>query len=378
METPPSAGTGKHNPLYLGKWTPSIPSMLENSPALTATMSVCLDACAKKDLNRGQRRSVDAHLYGKALSEVQKAVQRSSDQSSFTSTLLAVMLLQKLETVLSTRRLAVIPCWSVHAGGISQLLQNRCAPDPEDDILFNAVLEHIGPIISHAVFKKEDGFLTRPEWQRIFSERKAANKVESMSHVVHSQLACLPKLINGFHALRSGKDTFSRTMDVGLEISAKLSTIGQTLDHCILPRMQTVDVSSDSTAPIKRFFLVSDLETARLICWHADVTILANAVLSQIAEIEGNEKAAASLQRQNVLMSRRIWMMSHEARRAGILQYYFYPGALTVTWESAESDSERRWIVELLNEMQGCDAVSEDAWTAESVQQASDVLTGKG
>ena len=104
----------RYNPTFLGTFVKHLPVMLESSPALVATVACCLDACRKNALPRhlGTQRSLSAHLYGRALSEINTALD-DPEQNCLDSTFYAVVLLQRIETVLVNRRIELVPCWCV-------------------------------------------------------------------------------------------------------------------------------------------------------------------------------------------------------------------------------------------------------------------------
>lgn len=379
-----------YNPSFLGSFVKVVPSMLPSSPALTATVACALDACTKKQLLPRHNRKLDPTLYGKALAAIHKALEDPAQRSCI-STFLSVVLLGRLETVLATRQLARIPCWSVHAAGISELLRYRGVFDPnndDDDTVFNAVLENFGPIVAHSITKDQDCFLAAPKWQAsLFSpcSRRNVGTVDGLLYRVFAQLSRLPTLLKNFRVFqRGGKERdFARTMDLAVSISMELRAVGSVMDGEILANLDVGFVAEDDIkAPVRVVYVLPGSDVVRLIAWHAvlsnivDKVLIALVEMADDAETEQRERSLEELRNDKLVVSRRVWMLSEEARQKGLIQFYFYPGVLAVTYDSAQDDSEREWIVDLLNDVQGS-TWTENLWTHEAVQRVCLTLGGQ-
>lgn len=381
-----SIETAAHNPAFLGSFVKDIPCMLDQSPALTATVACALDACTKKQLLPRHSRKLDPSLYGKALTAIHRALE-SPEQRTSISTFLSVVLLGRLETVLATRQLARIPCWSVHASGISELLRYRGINN--DETVFQAVLENFGPIVAHSIVRDQDCFLSAPEWQEsLFSPRKRrkVGVVNGLLYRVFAQLSRLPTLLKTFKVFRrSGNDggAFARTMDLASIISMELRAIGGVMDRDILGNLDVGRVSGeDFKAPIEFVYVLPGGDVVRLIAWHSvlsnivDKVLIALLRMAEDGDAEERERSLAELRRDALVASRRTWMLSQEAKQKGVIQFYFYPGVLAVTYDSARIDAEREWIVDLLNDVQGS-TWSENLWTHEAVAKVCLTLGGQ-
>lgn len=376
-----------HNPAFLGSFVKDVPSMLDHSPALTATVACALDACTKKELLPRTARKLDAALYGKALAAIHNALE-SPAQRTCISTFLSVVLLGRLETVLATRQLARIPCWSVHAAGISALLRYRGVFDPSDDTVFHAVLENFGPIVAHHIVRDQDCFLAAPEWQdSLFpsSRKRKVAPVDDLLYRVFAQLAHLPTLLKYFRVFRRGRrqGDFARTMDLAALISMELRAIGSVMDKDILSNIDVGSVADeDVKAPVQLVYVLPGSDVVRLIAWHAvlsnivDKVLIALVQMAEDGEVSERERSLEELRNHALTVSRRVWMLSEEARQKGLIQFYFYPGVLAATYDSAQSDAERDWIVDLLNDVQG-GTWEENLWTHAAVRRVCLTLGGQ-
>lgn len=376
-----------HNPAFLGSFVKNVPSMLDHSPALTATVACALNACTKKQLLPRSTRKLDPALYGKALTAIHDALE-SPAQRTCISTFLAVVLLGRLETVLATRQLARIPCWSVHAAGISALLRYRGVFDPSDDTVFHAVLENFGPIVAHHIVRDQDCFLATPEWQQSlfpsYSKRKVG-PVDELLYRVFAQLARLPTLLRYFKMFRRGgkEGAFAKTIDLAALISIELRAVGSVMDMEILDNLDVGFVNDeDVKAPVSLVYVLPGSDVVRLIAWHAVLSNIVDKVLISLVQMaedgdeQEQERSLKELKTHALAVSRRVWMLSEEARQKGLIQFYFYPGVLAATYDSAQSDSERDWIVDLLNDVQG-GTDFEHLWTHDAVRRVCLTLGGQ-
>lgn len=365
--------------------------MLDQSPALTATVACALDACTKKQLLPRHNRKLDPSLYGKALAAIHTALE-CPVQRTCISTFLSVVLLGRLETVLATRQLARIPCWSVHAAGISELLRYRGIND--DETVFQAVVENFGPIVAHSIFRDQDCFLASPEWQESLfyshgRRKKSVGIVDGLLYRVFAQLSSLPTLLKDFRIFRRRchtEEAFARTMDLAALMSMELRTIGAVMDREILGNLDVGFLpDEDLKAPISLVYILPASDVVRLIAWHSVLSNIVDKVLialvqtsemSEDNEAEERSRSLEELRNDALLVSQRVWMLSEEAKQKGVIQFYFYPGVLAVTYDSARNDAEREWIVDLLNEVQGS-TWAEDLWTHEAVERVCLTLGGQ-
>ncbi|KAK4496678.1 hypothetical protein PRZ48_012660 [Zasmidium cellare] len=377
--------TKPETPSFLGSccFIKDVPRMLGSSSALTATVACCLDACAKESVLPLHYRNLDPKLYGRALSAINEALQDSC-QRTCVSTFLSVVLIGRLESLLAPRQLARIPCWSVHAAGISELLKYRGVFDPSDRTTFLAVLENFGPIIAHSVFAEQDCFLASPEWQRALLSDQIQDHSDKVQHEVFAQLAFLPNVIRAARRCRkSEEDALDGTTELAITMYYKLQEIGEALESHVLPHL---DVGTPSwveiDAPIQTVYLRPGHDKSRIISWHAVLTLIVNKVLMALMQSSVEETlerlssySIDELSAHNRAISLRVWMLSDEARRKGLIEFYFYPGALSSTYDCATSDSERDWIVDLLNEIMGS-TWSNSKWTHDAVSSVCLTLAG--
>ncbi|KAK4503043.1 hypothetical protein PRZ48_006470 [Zasmidium cellare] len=376
-----------HNPAFLGSFVKDVPYMLDQSPALTATVACALDACTKKELLPQKSRKLDAALYGKALAAIHTALESPAERTCI-STFLSVVLLGRLETVLATRQLARIPCWSVHAAGISALLRYRGVFDPSDDTVFHAVLENFGPIVAHHIVRDQDCFLAAPEWQESLfpsTRKRTVTPADDLLYRVFAQLAHLPTLLKYFKVFRRGRlqDDFARTMDLAALMSMELRAIGSIMDKDILTDVEIGPVSEeDAQAPVDAVYLHPSPPIVRLIAWHAvlsnivDKVLIALVTMAQDGSVDERSRTLDELRSHALAVSKRVWMLCEEARQKGLIQFYFYPGVLAATYDSAEGEGEREWIVGLLNDVQG-GTWEENLWTHEAVRRVCLTLGGQ-
>lgn len=358
-----------------------VPAMLDSSKALTATVACCLDACRKDQVLPPSQRTLDPKLYGRALKAINEALAHEEARNCV-GTFLAVVLIGRLESLLAPRQLARIPCWSVHAAGISELLKYRGVFDPNNRTIYHALLENFGPIMAHSVFQGEDCFLSAREWQAAFRKRQSDSDFDRILVQVFAQLAFLPSLIKTFRQFRqSTEGAFEKTLDLALTMYDTLSDIGDVLQREIISRLDIGPPTwMDINAPIRLVYLNPGHDRSRMISWHAVLTLIANKTLISLSQMAPTEHSpiwysTQDLREQNRVISQRVWMLSEEARRMGLMQFYFYPGAISSTIDCASSQSERDWIVDLLNEVMGS-TWQRATWTEEAVNSVNLTLTG--
>ncbi|KAK4500844.1 hypothetical protein PRZ48_009036 [Zasmidium cellare] len=361
-----------------------VPRLLDSSPALTATIACCLDACQRTRLFPRCSRTLDARLYGRALTTINEALERCPSQ---TSTFLAVVLLARMESLLCSRQLAQLPSWSVHASGICDLLRSRGAFDPGDRAGHLAVLESAGPIIGDSVLRGEDCFLASSEWQEGLRPwlRVGEQGSDSIVSRVFAGLAQLPKLLASVRRYRRRIDDVVGAIEVAelaISLHEELQAIDRSLERADFPSMAIgPPLWLDIDAPVSKVYQRPDPDNARAMTWNAILAIIVSKVLillkSSPVHVEGVQRLhIADLQADARSHSERVWMLSEEARRKGVTTYYFYPGALCSTYEFATNDNERDWIVELMNDIMS-DTWLEEVWTHESVRGVSLKLAGK-
>ncbi|KAF2160336.1 hypothetical protein M409DRAFT_29186 [Zasmidium cellare ATCC 36951] len=379
--------TQPETPSFLGSccFIRDVPRMLGSSTALTATVACCLDACAKDTILPRSYRNLDPKLYGRALSAINEALQDSS-QRTCVSTFLSVVLIGRLESLLVPRQLARIPCWSVHAAGISELLKYRGVFEPSDRTTFLAVLENFGPIISHSVFAEQDCFLASPEWQKALLSQPDEERDEfnQIYRKVFAQLAFLPNVIKVTRLCRKGEeDAFNRAIDLAVSMYGTLHEIGKGIESSVLSGLDVGPPSwIDIDAPMRTIYMQPGHDKSRVVSWHAVLTLIVNKVLMFLLEsstVDEHEKLESfsidDLASQNRAISLRVWMLSDEARRKGLVEFYFYPGALSSTYDCTDSENERDWIVELLNEIMG-GTWSNSKWSHDAVLSVCLTLAG--
>lgn len=153
--------------------------------------------------------------------------------------------------------------------------------------------------------------------------------------------------------------------------------IGEKLDCVTVPKLKARTHFSLNSPVAKEYYDVPR-QAGRVLCWHALLTIMVNNNLMQLSEGSETERTNLAVERkaQNCKLSKRIWSLSEEARASGLMRYYFYPGSLVVTWDSADSEASKQWIVNLMNDvLSSC--VANSLWTHTTVQNACDAMSSR-
>lgn len=373
-----SIETATANPASLGAFIVHVPAMLESSPALTASVACCLEACQQRELHPGMRKDLNIQLYGRALRSIQGALEDRAQRTS-DATFLAVVLMQRIETALVTRGIvARIPCWSVHAGGVSELLRHRGVFNPENSLIFETMIENIGPIVAHWVEKREDCFLETPEWQAIFHCRRDTTTADRLLLGVLGQLIFLPRLLRLFDGARAGHSSTEDAMDLAMSMATALREVDNKLGERLLKDTSVgPSLNSELDAPVNCFYQEMKQKDARAICWHVILSIIINNALVALVSLKSDggcskdySGCVQELKRYNLILSRRVWMLAAEARLCGLMTYYFYTGGLVTSYNSAQSEEHRRWIIRLLNKLHRSDE-TDALWTHEIVERSS-------
>ncbi|KAK4624047.1 hypothetical protein CLAFUW4_05436 [Fulvia fulva] len=376
-----SIETATTNPALLGAFVRYVPPILDSSPSLTATVACCLEACKQKELHPTQRKVLDIGLYGHALKSIHIALQDRGQRDS-DATFLAVVLMQRLETALVTKGIARIPCWSVHAGGVSDLLRYRGAFDPKNKLIFEAMLENIGPIVAHWIEKEEDCFLEAPEWQVVLQCREDTKLADRILLGVVGQLIFLPRLLRMFREARDDHGSVEGAMDLAMSMAVALRNVDNMLEDKLFQDVSIVSRSNAGwDAPVNCFYEDVKQKDARAICWHVILSIIINNALVALIGLKARSGCSKDfsgcveeLKRYNLILSRRAWMLATEARQCGLMVYYFYTGALVTSYKSAQSADHQNWIISLLNELHRSDE-SDALWTHEIVERSSRAFT---
>ncbi|KAF2160917.1 hypothetical protein M409DRAFT_59446 [Zasmidium cellare ATCC 36951] len=361
-----------------------VPRMLDSSPALTATIACCLDACQQTYSVPRRKRALDASLYGQALATINDALEHSS---ASLSTFLAVSLIARLESLLCPRQLARIPCWSIHASGISDLLRSRGVFDHNDRVAQLAVLENFGPIIADSILKDQDCFLSLPEWQQPLCLHSNIDKHDPhcLTLEVFSQLAFLPSLIAAVRRYRRSEGSAIEACEaakLAMFMHSSLETLDRAIGGAYISRLSVGPPTwVDIDAPIWKVYQEPSQQDSRTITWHALLTIILNKALIFLKSsvdfyIEGlGNHLVEDLEAQAHRCSVRIWMLAEVARQKGVAEFYFYPEALCSTYEYTNNDNERDWIVSLMNEVIS-DTWLVETWTRQAVKNVSLTLAG--
>lgn len=299
----------------------------------------------------------------------------------------------------------IAPCWSPHAGGVSALVQSLGPTGFTDDLLFSVFVENYHTVVSHAVVSRTECFLADPAWLDMFSPPWASTSTSTSTsssspyEELHYQLLRnLPSFARIFKLLgiarREGsreslENVFHESLQLAQVLKAMDSSIeallldGATITH-LDERVPPQDPATSHHPPIDFLYEASDLDLPRIICYHGYFSLVVGTVLVWLGSSAASTAAATGfdsppvhvLRPYHLELSRRIWAFHRQALKFGPLAFDFYAQALFMTYDQAESEETREWVVALLNQVQRRHRSSDDMWTKDSVWLSDFVRTG--
>ncbi|KAI0376963.1 hypothetical protein F5Y04DRAFT_194412 [Hypomontagnella monticulosa] len=351
----------------------NVPAMLESSEALTGAVACLSDARKRQLASPRPERKLDLKLYGSALRDLRKALQDTGKLNRM-ETLLATLVMCRVEaTIATTADLPhLIVTWSVHLLGVGYLLE-RLGPEAlKDKLVFSVLLEMVCELSSHYYASDESFFLASPEWQRALTEIKDPPLVDKLLLAVFAQMAEFPDVMRDLRRYHTGQMPFeyvySRTKamwEAFQAIEGPMRSIIQ--DGSLVKRQPACSPSS----PVQEVYEAESDIVVRVCCLHAVGCIVAHNMFLAV-----DQDSLSEIEQGKRMLSQRIWMFHEQAIRVGSFGMHYYPTALLLTYDSAESEDTKDWIVEMLNLLQGRNPATDHMWTSEEVFRRCQATSG--
>ncbi|KAI1372425.1 hypothetical protein F4677DRAFT_262453 [Hypoxylon crocopeplum] len=350
-----------------------VPAMLNDSSALTGAVA-CLSNARKRQLTLPRPDGkLDPKLYGSALRELRYALQDSNKLDRI-ETLLATLIMWRVEaTIATTAELPhLIVTWSVHLAGVGYLLERLGPEAAKDKLVFYVVLESASELASHFYARDESFFFASPQWQGIFDHHLDFPVTYRLLFQVFGQMAVFPDVMRDLRRYHIGQVKFQHVrsrvkamLDAFKSISKPLEAI---LEDRSLVRQRA---ACSSGSPVEEIYEAEQDILPRVCCLHAMASIVSHNMLSAL---DGD--ASHEHEKDNHLLSRRIWMFHEQATRVGSFGMYYYPTALLLSYGSARSRETENWIVDLLNRLGERNPVTDIMWTREEISQRYHATSG--
>ncbi|KAI2619781.1 hypothetical protein GGS26DRAFT_571822 [Hypomontagnella submonticulosa] len=351
----------------------NVPAMLESSEALTGAIACLSDARKRQLASPKPERKLDLKLYGSALHNLRKDLQDTGKLNRM-ETLLATLVMCRVEaTIATTADLPhLIVTWSVHLTGVGYLLE-RLGPEAlRDKLVFSVLLEIVCELSSHYYARDESFFLASPQWQRALMEIRDPPLVDRLLLAVFAQMAEFPDVMRELRRYHTGQVPFQYVHSRTKVMWEAFKAIEGPMQDIIEDRsLISKRPASSPSSPVEEVYEAGKDVVARVCCLHAVGCIVAHNMFLAV-----DQDSSREIEQGKRALSRRIWMFHEQAMKVGSFGMHYYPTALLLTYDSADSEDTRDWIVDQLNLLQGRNPATDNMWTSEEVYRRCQATSG--
>lgn len=205
--------------------------------------------------------------------------------------------------------------------------------------------------------------MASPRWQQFFSGHKGLGTVNTLLFKILRPMALFPDVMRGLRRYYLGqieheyiRSRVQQMCDAVRSFEAPVQNIIK--DASLVAK----SAPHSSESPVDEVYRTEDFAVSRLCCVHAVTILTTNNMLSAL---DGH--VSEEIRRKNRSMSERIWKFHEQAADVGSYGMHYYPSALILSYESAQSRETEDWIVGLLNLVQGRKPATHMMWTREEI-----------
>lgn len=231
--------------------------------------------------------------------------------------------------------------------------------------------------VSNSITSGEQVFLTETDWLGLLARRRNVGVMDRMLFEILKPLAAMPELLKRVQNYRLGTCNFASAFGSVQAIARQLRTLEEPIRIKLADKSEVkLTKAEDPRSQVPDVYEFNGIELPRICSYHAMLSIIVNNILMYLDDGRSVQWVHELTQR-NLELSRRVWRMHQQAQNLGILWFYCYGTTLVVSYESAQSDEGKRWIVDLLNELHGRNPETDEMWDEDQVLSRCLLLSGR-
>ena len=227
--------------------------------------------------------------------------------------------------------------------------------------------------VSHSVVLVTECFLANPEWQDIFWSHNGISPCNVLHYKLLRHLPSFCNLFKMLGLLREYPSDYNRevVLHEALLLSQALQSMNPSIEAMLDDPAQVKSIDNvSSQPPVSLLYEASCIDLPRVCCYHAYFSLVVAAAIVWM------RPQSADFREYHLLLGKRIWAFHRQAIDYGPLAFDFYCHALVMTYDQAESEETRDWIVALLNKAQRRQRSTDDMWTKDGIWLSDFVRTG--
>ncbi|KAI1387319.1 uncharacterized protein F4822DRAFT_279231 [Hypoxylon trugodes] len=352
-----------------------IPGRLSESAALRDAVALMCSTWANARRNVPTNQLIDPSLYGKALRNLQRALDDQKQQIT-AETLAAVTILERLDGVFDTKYPYNV---STHGVGVAGLMAVRGPPNIEDELDIHLATENHAALISHLAFNGGDNFYLRSPWKEVMTQarvrlKKIVSNERLDGYAIGRYFGYWPGLIHSL--LNISEDPDINTRQAQAEALQRLVTNFDTqVQNTCEPITQRafnagrINELPDPESPIGTKLHFKSLDIMSFFLSYVWMRIMLNRMLDHLAGLLGESNDL--LEAENRELSKQIWMCIPFLRSLGKVPYVFSRTPIIISYEGG-NEVEREYI---LDNLMGMPVYSTRAFPADKKTLEAHVLS---